>query len=189
MVALDEQLHHKDTPSRLQGTGYRLQRGGVSARSRKSVDVYNLQRSMITDQKCGISNDLFIDQCSSVIERSARNRNYSPSLGRWINQDPAGYINGANTYQFVMSNPVGNVDPQGTGTPYGGIPYPQWQKIHPVPPWRKPCLGDDLTIAGGAIGVVGLAVGVVNPIAGFIIGAVGIGIGTSSIGTSPCGCG
>ena len=43
----------------------------------------------------------------------ARNRNYSPTLGRWINQDPAGYINGANTYQFVMSNPVGNVDPSG----------------------------------------------------------------------------
>ena len=43
----------------------------------------------------------------------ARNRNYDPSLGRWINQDPAGYINGANTYQFVMGNPVGNVDPWG----------------------------------------------------------------------------
>ncbi len=44
----------------------------------------------------------------------ARNRNYSPTLGRWINQDPAGYINGANTYQFVMSNPVNAVDPFGT---------------------------------------------------------------------------
>ena len=60
----------------------------------------------------------------------ARNRNYSPSLEsvlrqelksrlstgvahREINQDPAGFINGANTYQFVMSNPVGNVDPEG----------------------------------------------------------------------------
>ena len=43
----------------------------------------------------------------------ARNRNYDTSLGRWINQDPAGYINGANTYQFVMSNPAGNVDPWG----------------------------------------------------------------------------
>ena len=43
----------------------------------------------------------------------ARNRNYSPTLGRWINQDPAGYINGANTYQFVMSNPVGKTDPEG----------------------------------------------------------------------------
>jgi RHS repeat-associated protein len=43
----------------------------------------------------------------------ARNRNYDPTLGRWINQDPAGYINGANTYQFVMGNPVGYVDPMG----------------------------------------------------------------------------
>jgi RHS repeat-associated protein len=43
----------------------------------------------------------------------ARDRNYDPTLGRWINQDPAGYINGANTYQFVMSNPVNAVDPSG----------------------------------------------------------------------------
>ncbi len=43
-----------------------------------------------------------------------RHRNYSPSLGTWTSQDPAGYINGANTYQFVMSNPVGNIDPKGT---------------------------------------------------------------------------
>jgi RHS repeat-associated protein len=43
----------------------------------------------------------------------AHARNYDPSLGRWINQYPAGYINGVNTYQFVMSNPVGNVDPEG----------------------------------------------------------------------------
>ncbi len=59
-----------------------------------------------------------------------RNRNCSPSLGsvlrqepksrlsagvahREINQDPLQYINGANTYQFVMSNPVGRVDPWG----------------------------------------------------------------------------
>jgi RHS repeat-associated protein len=39
-----------------------------------------------------------------------RNRDYSPSLGRWMEQDPAQYINGANTYQFVDSSPVGNVD-------------------------------------------------------------------------------
>ena len=43
----------------------------------------------------------------------SRNRNYSPSLGVWISQDPAGYINGADTYQFVLSNPVGNADPEG----------------------------------------------------------------------------
>ena len=60
----------------------------------------------------------------------ARNHNNSPSLGsvsrqepksrlsagvahREISQGPAGYINGANTYQLVMSNPVGKVDPAG----------------------------------------------------------------------------
>ncbi len=42
-----------------------------------------------------------------------RARWYSPSLGTWISQDPAGYINGANTYQFVGSDPVGRVDLRG----------------------------------------------------------------------------
>jgi RHS repeat-associated protein len=58
----------------------------------------------------------------------ARNRNYDPTLGRFISQDPLQYINGANAYQFVMSNPVGNVDPEGLyssspipGTPYRGV--------------------------------------------------------------------
>ncbi len=45
-----------------------------------------------------------------------RARWYSPSLGTWISQDPLSYINGANTYQFVMSNPVGGVDPSGRVT-------------------------------------------------------------------------
>ena len=39
-----------------------------------------------------------------------RNRNYSPSLGTWTSQDPLKYINGADTYQFVMGNPVGHHD-------------------------------------------------------------------------------
>ena len=42
-----------------------------------------------------------------------RARWYSPSLGTWISQDPAHYIDGANTYQFVMSDPVGRADPTG----------------------------------------------------------------------------
>ena len=43
-----------------------------------------------------------------------QHRNYSPSLGTWTSQDPLQYINGANTYQFVMSNPVDAVDPKGS---------------------------------------------------------------------------
>jgi RHS repeat-associated protein len=45
-----------------------------------------------------------------------RFRNYSPTLGTWTSQDPLGYINGANTYQFVDSSPVGSVDPEGEVT-------------------------------------------------------------------------
>ena len=36
---------------------------------RAGMDVYNLQRSKITDQKFGSSDDLFIDHYSLVIER------------------------------------------------------------------------------------------------------------------------
>ncbi len=42
-----------------------------------------------------------------------RARWYSPSLGTWISQDPAGYINGADTYQFVGSDPTSYADPSG----------------------------------------------------------------------------
>ena len=51
----------------------------------------------------------------------SRNRNYSTTLGTWVSQDPAGYINGANTYQFVVGNPAGNVDPSGFFMGIGGF--------------------------------------------------------------------
>ncbi|NNM84877.1 MAG: RHS repeat-associated core domain-containing protein [Phycisphaerales bacterium] len=47
----------------------------------------------------------------------ARNRNYSPSLGVWVSQDPLGYVNGADTYQMEMSGPVDAVDPAGLYNP------------------------------------------------------------------------
>ncbi len=46
----------------------------------------------------------------------ARNRNYSPSLGVWILQDPLQYVNGADRYQFVESSPVSGNDPLGLVT-------------------------------------------------------------------------
>ncbi len=57
------------------------------------------------------SDSYLLDSDSS--RHYARSRNYSPSIGRFTSQDPLQFINGANTYQFVMSNPVGNVDPSG----------------------------------------------------------------------------
>ncbi len=43
-----------------------------------------------------------------------RNRDYSPTLGNWIEQDPAGYVNGGNRYEFAASRPAGMVDFAGT---------------------------------------------------------------------------
>jgi len=40
-------------------------------------------------------------------------RDENPATGQWDEQDPAGYINGADTYQFAGSSPVGVVDPLG----------------------------------------------------------------------------
>ena len=135
---------------RMRGTecstrGYGLQRGGESAQSGKSVDVYNLQRSMFTDQKFGTSDDLLIDHRSLLFERSARvyqggrkypvtrlyhfdHRDYSITLGGWIDQDPAGYANGANTYQLAVSNPVGNVGQ------VGPVTVPPMPKLGQIPP-------------------------------------------------------
>ena len=84
-------------------------------------DVLNLYQGMQYDRVTGLYYD--------------HNRNYSPSLGTWTSQDPAGYINGANTYQFVMSNPVGRVDPSGyevLTTGDGDLPgMDPWQQMIP----------------------------------------------------------
>ncbi len=65
MVALNEQFHHNGAEPGLQGTGYGLQRNEESG-----VNITD-QGTLITDQKCRTSNDLFNDHCSLVIERSA----------------------------------------------------------------------------------------------------------------------
>jgi RHS repeat-associated protein len=41
-----------------------------------------------------------------------RNRNYHPTLGRWIERD-GGYVDGMSLYQYCRSNPAGMTDPTG----------------------------------------------------------------------------
>lgn len=50
-------------------------------------------------------------------ERRATGRDQSPSLGRWVLQEPAGYVDGADLYQFVGSDPTAAVDPSGLKPP------------------------------------------------------------------------
>ncbi len=47
---------------------------------------------------------------------TVRFRNYSPLLGRWLERDPAGYVDGASLYQYVKSSPVRSFDPLGLAT-------------------------------------------------------------------------
>lgn len=40
-------------------------------------------------------------------------RAYSPSLGRWLHRDPAGFVDGLNLYEYVSGSPLNFVDPSG----------------------------------------------------------------------------
>ena len=44
---------------------------------------------------------------------TVRFRNYNPELGRWMQRDPAGYVDGANIYEYVQSSPGLLADPFG----------------------------------------------------------------------------
>ena len=51
------------------------------------------------------------DAATGMLHADARD--YSPTLERWVQQDPAGYVNGADLYQSEESNPVGHLYPSG----------------------------------------------------------------------------
>ena len=96
--------------------------------------------------RCG----LYLENCGYWYDAETenyyvRNRHYSPGHGQWMEQDPAQFINGANTYQFAHSSPVGNVDASGeiwiSGenlSPSSPVPPPAPKKCcPPFPPLVK----------------------------------------------------
>ena len=53
-----------------------------------------------------------------------RHRAYHPLLGRWLQRDPLGYVDGMSLYEYVGSMPANSVDPYGLWT-WKGV----WQGI------------------------------------------------------------
>ena len=55
-----------------------------------------------------------VDQKSGLILFGLRF--YDPAIGRWISQDPAGYIDGSNLYAYLHNNPLNHLDRFGLAT-------------------------------------------------------------------------
>ena len=54
-----------------------------------------------------------------------RHRDYSPTLGRWMQQDPLGLAAGTNWYDYVLNNPTNSVDPSGLYAPRRKLKVPK----------------------------------------------------------------
>jgi len=80
---------------------------------------YDAYGAILAEQGPSLT-DEFAYTARSLHDRSGlyyyRARFYSPELGRFITQDPIGYIAGANLYAYALSDPVNHYDPLGLKT-------------------------------------------------------------------------
>jgi uncharacterized protein RhaS with RHS repeats len=58
---------------------------------------------------------------------------YDPQHGRWLQRDPAGYVDGMNLYEYVNSKPTIADDP--LGLYFGGGGLPKGLREPPPVPW------------------------------------------------------
>lgn len=79
--------------------------------------IFNGSGSLLSDSAVG-NPYLFTGRCfdkESGLQYN-RNRYFSYELGRWMTQDPIGYINSMNLYEYSINNPVNYTDPLGLTT-------------------------------------------------------------------------
>ena len=58
-----------------------------------------------------------------------RNRSYDYYTGRWLQQDPLGYVDGLNLYEYVKSNPSTGLDPMGNFIPIRSCILPNCKRV------------------------------------------------------------
>ena len=56
-----------------------------------------------------------------------RNRMYHAQLGRWLQRDPKGYVDGLSLYEYCKSGPIDATDPMGEGL--GEELWHAWQHV------------------------------------------------------------
>ncbi len=71
------------------------------------------------DNVIGYAGYVFATETKSSL---ARNRWYEPVLGRWMNRDPAGYVDGLNLYEYVQTDPLTGTDPFGLDSDDESLP-------------------------------------------------------------------
>jgi RHS repeat-associated protein len=64
---------------------------------------------------------------------TVRFRTYSPTLDRWLERDPAGYVDGMGLYEYVRGGPIAAVDP--TGLDGVDIKFKHWMRARGMPGW------------------------------------------------------
>jgi RHS repeat-associated protein len=65
------------------------------------------------DNPIGFCGYVFNTEIASGGLYTVRHRHYMPDIGRWLERDPAGFVDGANLYEYGMSSPPTRNDPLG----------------------------------------------------------------------------
>ena len=79
-----------------------------------------------------------------------QHRDYNPVTATWMEEDPAGYLDGPNMYQFAHSDPTSTIDPNGE------------EGVSPMPPVTRPMrcsdspIMDYITVGEVGVGAFGL---------------------------------